>query len=483
MSQINDSFNINPDNNFRLDREGTLGHTGPFVAEIMSTVDPARQGRIRVWVESFGDVSQKYDESTWFTVSYLSPYYGVTPHGLVKGVPESHFEENGHAYGMWMNTPDVGTKVLVVFAEGDPNKGFYIGFIPEPQMNQMLPAIGAKKIDQVKFDNDAQTEKFSHASRVPVIEIDKKRESINDPGFTAAKRPIHAIVASQMWKQGIITDPIRGPISSSAQRESPSSVFGISTPGRPVYSSGIQDNELKQKIDAGEEVDITVQARKGGHTFVMDDGDISGENNLVRIRTSSGHQITMSDDGESIYILHANGNTWIELGAEGTIDIFAANSINMRTRGDFNIHSDKNINMHAEENIKMFAKKNVIVEADENLDLTGKKKLTAYSKSTVGIKSDGTLAIDVSSSASYKSGGHTEIKGSTIGLNNGSASSVTAPKALNKNSFPDTVKSTVKGWELEPNKIKSIASRVTTHEPWDGHGTGIENVKPYDSKN
>ena len=36
-------------------------------------------------------------------------------------------------------------------------------------------------------------------------------------------------------KQGLVQDNVRGTTSSSARRESPSAVFGISTPGRVRY--------------------------------------------------------------------------------------------------------------------------------------------------------------------------------------------------------------------------------------------------------
>ena len=40
---------------------------------------------------------------------------------------------------MWMVPPDVGTKVLVIFAEGNANFGYWIGCIPADYMNFMVP--------------------------------------------------------------------------------------------------------------------------------------------------------------------------------------------------------------------------------------------------------------------------------------------------------------------------------------------------------
>lgn len=469
------------DKSYRQDKGGVGGYSGPFEAEVMSTVDPTHGGRIEVWIEAFGDENTKHEPSSWTSARYLSPYYGVTPHGKLDGeggakVPG--FENNGHAYGMWANVPDPGVKVLVVFSNGQRDKCYYIGFIPDPQMNQMVPAIGAK--ENVAYSNVAQAEKCAHADRLPTVEMDKSAASMRggDTGeFGAIDKPMHSVVAGQMWKQGTITDPVRGPISSSAQRESPSYVYGISTPGRPIYTTGMFDHEVREKLKNGDETDTSIVGRRGGHTFVMDDGEVDGANNLIRLRTSQGHQVTLSDDGKSIYIIHANGLTWWELGNEGTIDMYAANSINMRTGGEINMHADKNININAE-NINMHSSKNTAIEATELLTLTGMKDLTVYGKTTLGIKSDGTLAVESGTGTSVKAGGRLELNGATLGLNDGGGTAVTAPTPIQTVSYPDAIKDDTKGFKAEAGKFESIVTRAPTHEPWDGHNAGVSNVKP-----
>jgi len=451
--------------NFRQDRGGVGGYSGPFEAEVMNTVDPTHSGRIEVWIEAFGDEKTKDLPASWTSARYLSPYYGVTPHGKLDEAKDTNFTANGHAYGMWANVPDPGVKVLVVFSNGQRDKCYYIGFIPEPMMNQMVPAIGAKDNNPDRAytnSNPAQDEKLAHASRVPVTEVDKSSATMKDgvTGFGDVAKPIHSVLAGQFWKQGTIADPIRGPISSSAQRESPSYVYGISTPGRPIYTAGLGSDIL---------------GRLGGHTFVMDDGDVDGVDRLIRIRTSRGHQVTFSDDGDNIYVQHANGNSWIELGKEGTIDGYAANSINFRTGGEINLHADKNINFNAGENINMFATQAIKLEATTNMGITGKQGLV-IAGGKVGIKSEGALATDAAS-ATFMSGGHTEIKGGTIGLNDGGAASVTAPEPMVTTSFPDAVQDTTEGWKAKAGEFDSIVTRAPTHEPWEGHNAGVTNVK------
>jgi len=475
MADLNTSGGKKAPRNFDTGRGHANTQPGPFVGEIMDTYDSTNSGRIKVWIRTFGDERTKSDPSGWFSMRYLSPFFGVSPHEVLDA-PDPDFETNGHSYGMWFNTPDVGVEVLCIFAEGDPNQGYYIGFIPTQQMTHMIPAIGAQ--ENPHYNNSDQESKLASATHVPVTEIDKKVESINDANYLDIPRPVHSVLAGQYWKQGLLTDRIRGPITSSAQRESPSNVFGVNTPGRPVYNKGMFDHNIREKLESGEETDTGIVGRRGGHSFVMDDGDVEGNDTLVRIRTASGHQIIMSDNGRSIYISHASGNVWLELGAEGTIDGYASNSVNFRSGGDINLHADKNLNIHALENINLVAGKSMNMEADKDLTIVGKNKTTMYSKLTLEIKSDGVMALDGRSSISVKSTGKTDIVGALVGLNDpGAGKDVTAPKETALNNFPDSSTDTTDGWKSEAGKFKSVASRVPTHEPYTGHGAGIPSVK------
>ena len=140
--------------------------------------------------------------------------------------------------------------------------------------------------------------------------------------------------------------------SSSARREVPSTVFGISTPGPVDKRNGAPRGRIgKQEW----KIDNAFVGRLGGSTFVMDDGDArylrkktasegppeyaslendeSGgdveipHNELIRLRTRTGHQILLHNSEDLIYIGNAKGTSWIELSSDGKIDIFAEDSI------------------------------------------------------------------------------------------------------------------------------------------------------------
>jgi hypothetical protein len=130
-----------------------------------------------------------------------------------------------------------------------------------------------------------------------------------------------------------------------------------------------------------------VKSRKGGHTFVMDDGSVLGTDQLVRLRTAQGHQILMHDTEETIYISHAKGNSWVELTADGSINIYGKNGFNLRSEGNINIHSDQNINMNAQGNINMRTHGNAVVlttNASGNLSTTVNSLPDSYFNANTG---------------------------------------------------------------------------------------------------
>src|SRR5690606_8916131 len=103
------------------------------------------------------------------------PFYGsVMQSGTNVGVGD--YIGNSQSYGMWFTPPDIGTQVICFFVAGDPNQGYYMGCIPDPGVNHMIPAIGASK----NFDLSKSKDKsyFSNAKQLPVTEINVENEEI-----------------------------------------------------------------------------------------------------------------------------------------------------------------------------------------------------------------------------------------------------------------------------------------------------------------
>jgi hypothetical protein len=459
--------------NFDQDRGGLPGSGGPYIGIVKNNTDPTRMGRLQVYIETFGGADEN-DQNLWKTVSYCPPFYGATPKGASAGTG-TFLDGNQQSYGMWFTPPDIGTQVLCVFVNDDLGNGYYIGCLPENGITRMIPAIGGVDNTQAQTQNDAQAGYLGSSARLPVTEINnspQNPQTSESPTYFDEKKPVHSYVAAIMFQQGLNNDNVRGPIGSSAQRESPSNCYGISTPGRAIYQGGLGDTNNPQVLDSQTLEGITVIGRRGGHSLVMDDGAQNGSDNLIRIRTAKGHQITMSDDGNCFYICHANGQSWVELGQEGTLDVYSTNSINMRTEGTINLHADNDVNIFAGNKMNLKSVKGTSIQSDAGADLACKGKLLLFSKAGMSIKSGGQLAIK-SSLGSWSSSAALSLSGTLLLLNSGPGLPASTPKGITKYLQPNTEFNPSTGWQVTPTGTQSICTRAPTHEPYPYHNQGV----------
>ena len=444
----------------------------PVLGVVKNNIDPVRAGRIQVYIADFSS-NDPDDADSWMTVSYMSPFYGLVE-STSANTGSGTYKTNSVSYGFWNSPPDIGTTVVCIFVNGDMNYGFYIGCVPKPEALHMVPAIGSSTN---VVPNPGEASGYGGSTRLPVTNMNTNNAAItNGPNFLKEPKPIHSDIAMIMNQQGIIRDPIRGPISSSAQRESPSRVgWGISTPGRPIYQGGFTDETVADAAgNGGQSAGLKVISRRGGHSIVMDDGDLIGGDQLVRIRTALGHQILMSDNGQTLMILHSNGQSYIELGKEGTIDMYSTNSVNIRTQGDLNLHADNDINIHAMKKLNIQAESiNINAEKDFN-QKTGTNN-TVYTMGTHTHKVDGAMSMESAGDASYASSGTTYINGSAVNLNTGATS--TTPEVvppLPVTAHTDTLYDSAKGFAAAPGKLISVVSRAPAHAPWANAGQGVD---------
>jgi hypothetical protein len=454
------------------DAGGAVTKSVPVLGIVKDNIDPTRQGRIKVYLSESNSVNDPDNKDNWVTVSFLSPFFGRTS---ADGGNDNFgsYKANPSSYGMWNSPPDIGTTVVCVFINGDLNFGFYIGCVPDPEALQMVPAIGA--VENV-VPNSGEAESYGGALRLPVTNINSNNKGIADSqDYLTAAKPVHSYTAAIMTQQGVVRDPVRGPISSSAQRETPSRVgWGVSTPGRPIYEGGFDDVTIAKNLDASKAQQLRVVSRRGGHSIVMDDGDIIGRDNLIRIRTSLGHQILMSDDGQTLMLLHSNGQSYIELGKEGTVDVFSMNSVNVRTQGDLNLHADNNINIHAKKDLNIQAENMHFVSEKEFKQKVGADH-QVYTAGKQTIKVDGAYSVESTGDASMASSGISYVNGSKVNLNTGKTS--TTPQTVKQipiTAHTDTLHDKTKGWLAAPGKLLSITSRAPAHAPWVNAGQGVD---------
>jgi len=347
--------------------------SGPYEATVVNHLDRRYMGGLEVELIKYtGSGNTPESAGQLVHVRYLSPFYGVTPGaGLTAN---DGYQNTQKSYGMWMVPPDIGTRVLVIFAEGNLNLGYWIGCIPDDYMNFMIP----DGRPSTEFTT-ALTPESIKGAKLPVGEYNKAFEDGSAIDPTLFKKPYNKDFTEVLETQGLLFDENRGTTTTSARRETPSNVFGISTPGpldRRDGSPKVTVGPLEDKVDIP-------YNRLGGTGFVMDDGDAnfirkthpedgppiyvnkmdreSGgkqsipQNELTRLRTRTGHQILMHNSEDLIYIGNARGTTWIEMTSDGKIDIHAQDSVSIMTDNDLNITAERDINMEAGRNINMKA--------------------------------------------------------------------------------------------------------------------------------
>ena len=330
---------------------------GPYLARVVSNVDSKYMGTLHV--QLLREVGNTYNrQGQTIPVRYLSPFYGVT--NVDSNDKNNNFNGTQKSYGFWAVPPDVGCTVLCVFVEGDIKQGFWIGCVQDEYMNFMVPGLAATEL---------HNEPGGKGKKV-VAEWNKKTNDAVQSDTTLIKKPVHPF-NDVLGRQGLSTDETRGITTSSARRDMPSMVFGISTPGPVDRRAGAKTGSIGHYES---KVSGAFVSRLGGSTFVMDDGDPTllrktpasegppeyvnvelskdgdptlPHNELVRIRTRTGHQILLHNTEDLIYIGNARGTTWIELTSNGKLDIYAADSVSIHTKNDLNITADRDINMSA----------------------------------------------------------------------------------------------------------------------------------------
>ena len=462
--------------NFKNDSGGGVVRNSPIIGVVKNNIDPNHSGRIDVYIADFG-ARDPNDSKNWTTVGYMSPFFGSTLPSGPKGEKDyGSYSQNPSSYGMWFSPPDIGSKVVCIFINGDVNYGYYIGGIMDPELLQMVPAIGTNTKNSPVIFNGGEAKSYGGATQLPVTNINTNNSKItNTAGFLNAPKPVHSYSASIYFQQGLLRDPVRGPVSSSALRESPSRVgWGVSTPGRPIYQGGFTDEAVLKQKGTKDTDALKIIARRAGHTLVMDDGDVIGKDQFIRLRTALGHQILMSDDGQTLFIIHSNGQSYIELGKEGTIDMYSTNSVNIRTQGDLNLHADNNININAKKDLNIAAD-NIKVNATSNYDLRVGKNYSGYTMGKYTVKVNGAMSMGSGGEGSYASAGTMYVNGSIINLNTGSTSNPPAEVPLIPQvAHTDTLGDKTKGYAAAPGLLLSIVSRAPAHAPWANAGQGVD---------
>lgn len=460
------------------------GNPGPFIARVVHVDDSEYMGRIRVQILHIGSSGTETAGELAFA-SYMSPYFGYTDKTYQgqSNTDPSAFDDTQKSWGMWVPTPEIGTLVMVMFVEGIASKGYWFGCIPEKYKNFMVPGIAATSLN---------TKYLAEKTRVPVAEYNSEINKQAGDMATNFIKPVHRFIFKSLKTQGLLYDDVRGITSSSARRETPSRLWGISTPGPvdkngPVGTIGSPDTGTAK----------AAHSRLGGSSFVMDDGDEKmirdkpasdappqynyvapdavpvgdttiPHNELIRLRTRTGHQILLHNSEDLIYIGNAKGTAWIELTSNGKIDIFAADSISIHTKADLNIRADRDINLEAGRNVNIKSTNQTHIESTEDFTIVVGAKGFITTKGNLNVNTTGDSIFSAGGNTSLKSGGtHAETADKIYMNSQVSAAEAFRASVLSTHRVPDTLGSTV-----------SILRRIPAKEPWVHH----ENLDPVQFK-
>lgn len=322
MSGIRKSSGIN------IPERGRRGHgkninipTGTYVATVVDNSDANHTGRILVKIGGHGSIK---DDPTTYTALLMTPMGGSSG---VSDISDDDTDENTttESFGMWPQPPAVGTTVIVTF---------------EPTMEQpiLMGSLITAHTNHNMGGNASAENKDGEIG--PVAE--KNSHDQGDPN----SKPTRVEKTEKLEDQGLDDDYVRGHSMSSARRESPSKVFGMTT--------------------------------AGGHTLSMDDGN-EGDSQNIRLRTNGGAQILMDDKHGFIFITNQKGNVFIEINNEGNVDIHSTNSFSVASDADINFHAKGDFNVHAEGDINMKADGEYKLEAGGNTNIT-----SSHHKETAG---------------------------------------------------------------------------------------------------
>lgn len=494
--------NPEPDNPHHLDN-------GIFLAKVVNNEDSFFTGSIDVEIPQLHKTTGKKVKSIK-KVRFSTPFGGISNIDNIKSEDTEKFENTQQSYGMWVSPPDVGSMVLVAFADGNTKHGYVLSHILPPDFNHMLPGIPAGKTFQ------------GGDFLLPAAEKNKYSEQ---KGHNKILRPAHHDLAEAITRQGLISDPLRGAGTSGARRDSPSQVVGILTKG----PRGLDGTKV---IGAG-------------HQFIMDDEPTSS---LIRLRSGKGQQILLDDVTGSIYMINKDGKAWVELDRLGNINLFGEGDINLRAKKNFNLRADYNvsieagqninfkaagdniggdftnttlaklglgpegsggrINLHAAENINALGTKNIALSAiggdidinSGNMIKTESGTGTAISANLMGINIStkaGTIGIDAPLSVGINSNTDVGIAGGQIRLNTPIGEEVAAkikavafdalkvsatplegqdvqdqPSGMPEYDRKGNVALTSGGKRVgEQVTINTIVGTLLTAEPYDGHGS------------
>jgi uncharacterized protein (DUF2345 family) len=380
-----------------LENADALVH-GITIGEVIDTNDPQQMGRVRAVCPALGDIKNQARKNTPWAM-YGSPFAGVNQ--LTKRGREETESEGPVAYGMWA-IPKIGSFVLIMCIDGDPNHRVWLGCLP-PQF-------------------------FPHT-----MPHGRYSDELIDGPLTSAEKPLQPLHSNMGEAFG--SDKTKFEFLSRGADNQVAYVSAAEIASRVEFSKTADDRtkgytksriqpDLNFPSTEGVNWDSQIYSwtTPGFHALHMDD---RAESCRMRFRTTAGNQIILDDTNERIYVSTPKGKTWIEIDESGTVDIYGAQDISIRSDEDINMSAGKTIRMKAAEGIHMISEDEI--------------RMYAKAGNGIHIKSGTTMNIDIAASLDVITGDFIQVQtGATLDITTAAATKLTSGGNLDVDVTGDT---------------------------------------------
>lgn len=450
------------DNVYKKSTGGESGRTyfdQITIGFVVDTNDPQQMGRVRARCPSLNDpgdtAEYTLEDIPW--AMYCSPFGGSVS-DVPRG-PEDDITPGEVAYGMW-NIPKVGSQVLVMCLDGNPQQRIYIGCVHGQFLPHTLP--------HGRYNNDeVGTLDGPLSSTEDQIQPLYKNQTtaFNDKRTSPEWRTRGADFAATALDPGMVSNAISD--KSDDKDIASTELDGNEVVHRQGYTTDRFNAERVFKTTTGRyDNQISSWTTPGFHSIAMDD---RAENCRMRMRTTSGHQIILDDTNERIYISTAEGKNWIEMDQRGNIDLFSESRVSIHAADDINLTSKQDIRMSAE-NIHMYSNAETRIQSADDISVSGdnlrfkaESGLYAESGSSMHFNSSGDLISTSVGMCNIKSGSILSLDAAGI-MNLLAAGNVLVTGALVHLNGPPATPAIPAS---SPDEIQSNQpSRVPQSEPW-----------------
>lgn len=455
-----------------------------YLAEVMDTRSPLRNGDIKVWI--LKTASNKKDPSNWITAKCVSPMFG-------NSIPNDTIDSDKNtSFGWWNPVPYVGNYVFVFFPSviGENSTCYWFGS-PMEVSNCMLPGISYDLTKDKNEDYKPVYDKnyFRNKKSKSLNNTTNDKSSLENKVSDKNDAQEYKILSKALQKQGLDKDRLRGISTASSFRETPSHCYGFLSPlgNQFIIDDGwVSDGEKKSWVEDKKKKQENQYNDKEMHTgkddygnehinkdWTADLNEDSKNNKLnrfhggFRFRTRNGTQLLILDCG-TIYMINKDGSAWMELSNDGYIDCYSKKGISASSEGDINLYSDKDINIECLGKLNIKAQKGILMETPSQINIDGGTFNMSSNISVENISANTAVINSLKSS-------NAEINGIFNGTLQGTAYYATYAGMIPvKQPEPnideqEIITSVAKIEKKDVNGEQSIVSRNPRHEPWDEH--------------